>query len=95
MQLPSHIRKVLAVFPHPDDEVFVAGGLLHQCSTYDMQTTLAIFTKGERGTPDAHTVKELKKIRSHELKQNASLLHIKKLVHHDMGDGKLYKKNAT
>ncbi len=92
MQLPTHIRKVLAVFPHPDDEVFVAGGLLHQCSTHNIQTTLAIFTKGEKGTPDASAMTELKKIRSQELKQSAQLLRIKKLIHHDMGDGELEHK---
>jgi LmbE family N-acetylglucosaminyl deacetylase len=48
---PSHSRVLLAVFAHPDDEVF-AGPTLTRYSREGVRVYLAIATKGEKGTND-------------------------------------------
>ncbi len=89
MPLPNNTRNILVLFPHPDDEVFSVGGLMRRAARANIATTLAVFTKGECGTPDGHSHAQLKKIRSQELKKSAYILNIRRLFHYDMGDGKL------
>jgi len=48
---PSHPRVLLAVFAHPDDEVF-AGPTLTRYSREGVHVYLAIATKGEKGAND-------------------------------------------
>lgn len=87
----SRFRRVLVVFPHPDDEVLTAGGFL-QILPPGTKTTLLLLTKGERGTPDAHLDPDLKKIRSDEEKRVQEILGIDRLIHLDYGDGQLSAK---
>lgn len=86
-------KKVLVVFPHPDDETNVAGTLwrLHQLHT---PVTLAVLTKGERGTTDAHMDPELKGIRSHEMREASRILGVTNLVQKDFGDGEVAEKRG-
>lgn len=85
----DRFKKILVVYPHPDDEVLTAGGVIKRSGN----ATLLTLTKGEKGTPDAHLDNRLKQIRSHELMKAAQILGVKKLIHMDMGDGELeYKK---
>jgi LmbE family N-acetylglucosaminyl deacetylase len=89
----SRYRRILLVFPHPDDEVLTAGGLIAK-NHARAHTFLLLLTKGERGTPDAHLSEELKTIRAAEAKKSSSILGFKTLIHKDMGDGMLDKKTA-
>src|SRR5258708_9070848 len=52
---PSHSRVLLAVFAHPDDEVF-AGPTLTRYAREGVHVYLAIATKGEKGTTDFATI---------------------------------------
>jgi LmbE family N-acetylglucosaminyl deacetylase len=88
----AHYRRILLVFPHPDDETFSAGGLAVEAKRYGASVTSILFTKGERGTPDAHIDEELKKTRTEEAKHAASLLGVSTHIHLDYGDGELPKR---
>lgn len=84
-------KKVLVVFPHPDDEISVAG-FIHRLSKRGTHTTLLLLTKGERGTHDASLQTPLKKIRSLETKHSVKHIGFTTLLMEDMGDGQLKKK---
>ncbi len=75
-------KNILVIFPHPDDEIFSAGGVM----ALNKRATLLILTKGERGTEDAHLDPKLKEIRSQEEIKSAGILRVKKLIHKDYGD---------
>lgn len=49
---PQRLGRVLAVWAHPDDESFVAGGLLAAASDAGSQVVCLTATAGERGTAD-------------------------------------------
>lgn len=85
----SRIRTILAIFPHPDDEVLTIGGL-----TRKKQTTLLILTRGEAGTHDSTKRRSLGRNRMEELKKSARILGIHKLIHDDLGDGQLAHKKS-
>lgn len=88
----SVINNLLLIFPHADDEVFSAGGLIHRLSKKGRKTTVLILTKGEKGTPDGAYNEHLKTIRIEESKKVAHLLGITHLIQKDFGDGKLQFK---
>lgn len=87
----SLFKKILVISPHPDDEVMTVGGTIGK----HRNTILLILTKGERGTPDAHLDMNLKQIRGKEAKKVAEILGAVKLIHEDLGDGKLENKRKT
>lgn len=86
-------KRVLVVFPHPDDETNIAGTLLrlHQLHAH---ITLLVLTTGECGTPDAHMEPALKAIRSREMIHVATLLGIDHLIQKDIGDGQVAHKRT-
>ena len=53
-------KKILVIFPHPDDEVLSCGGLLGLAAAHKKHSTLVLLTQGECGTPDAHEDRSLK-----------------------------------
>lgn len=81
-------KKILIVFPHPDDELLSAGGLMK----INKNATLLILTKGERGNPDAHLDPNLKVIRTKEERASSRILGVKKLIQKDYGDNTLQNK---
>jgi LmbE family N-acetylglucosaminyl deacetylase len=85
-------HRVLAIFPHGDDEVMTCGGLLHHLARKGCSVTLVLLTKGERGTPDASLDVKLKDIRTQEAIAAARILHISTLIQEDIGDGTLAAK---
>ncbi len=87
-------RRILAIFPHPDDESLSVGGLMPQMVAHGGDTALLILTKGECGTPDAHFDKKLKKVRSFEAHKSAALIGVNHLTHLDLGDGQLKNKRV-
>lgn len=87
-------KRVLILYPHPDDEVLSCGGYIGQLRAAGAQVTLATLTKGECGTPDAHTDVRLKHIRSAEAHAAAQILGVSRLIIEDFGDGKLEHKQS-
>lgn len=87
----SRFKRILLVFPHPDDEVLTAGGLVGKYHTR-ARTSLLLLTKGERGTPDAHLDEDLKKVRTREAERSSAILGFHTLIHEDCGDGMLVRK---
>ncbi|MGO4106999.1 PIG-L family deacetylase [Paenibacillus sp. YAF4_2] len=47
--MSSQIRKLLAVFAHPDDESFICGGTLAKYASAGVEITLVSATRGEMG----------------------------------------------
>ena len=66
---------MLAVFAHPDDESFGAGGTLAKYAHQDVQVVLLCLTNGEAGIPGVKP-EEAGNIRIHELRQAAEQLGI-------------------
>lgn len=86
------IKKLLVVFPHPDDEVLTCGGLMKQVHLNGGLVTYAVLTKGECGTEDAHYEESLKQVRSMEMLAVKEIFCIERLLHEDFGDGQLAQR---
>lgn len=86
-------KRVLVIFPHPDDETNIAGTLwrLHRLKSH---VALLVLTKGECGTPDAHYDFSLKAIRSAEMRRVRDTLGIDRLIQEDLGDGEVARHRA-
>ena len=82
-------RRVLAVFPHADDETVSCGGTLRRLSAGGATVTLVVLTHGERGTRDGSVSADLARVRASEARQAAELLGVSELVQADLGDGRL------
>ncbi len=80
------IKKVLVIFPHPDDEANSLGGTITQLVNKDVEISWVILTKGERGNNDAHFDESLKEIRSKEAQNVAKILGVKNLSLKDYPD---------
>jgi LmbE family N-acetylglucosaminyl deacetylase len=67
---PGSARRLLAVFAHPDDEVFCAGGTIARASEAGAEVMIVSATHGEQGQirdPTAATRKTLGAVREREL----------------------------
>ena len=80
------IKKVLIVFPHPDDEANSLGGTITKFVNKGIEVNWLILTKGEKGNEDAHLDESLKDTRSNESQQVAKILGIKNLSLKDYPD---------
>ena len=69
---------VLAVFAHPDDELFHGGGMLAHLSDRGARVTLACATRGEAGKahPSVGPVDDLGAFRAEELRRSCAILGI-------------------
>jgi len=76
--LLKNSTKILAVFPHPDDESFVSAGLFQVAQEFGIETFLITLTKGEKGE-NSFQEGDLSKIREKELKLSAKILGIDKV----------------
>jgi LmbE family N-acetylglucosaminyl deacetylase len=67
---------VLAVYAHPDDELFHGGGMLAHLSRQKVRVTLACATRGEAGKahPSVGRVKDLGAFRWEELRRSCAIL---------------------
>jgi LmbE family N-acetylglucosaminyl deacetylase len=88
----KQFRRILAIFPHADDEAIMCGGTLHRFSTRGQAVTLVVLTKGEKGTRTAISRENLKEIRTEEARAVAAILGISELIQEDFGDGELHEK---
>jgi len=93
MKLP-HDKRVLVIFPHPDDETNIAGTLWRLARRH-CHVTLAVLTEGEYGTPDAHFEPSLGARRRQEMQRVAKILNAKKVIQENFGDGQLAKQEKT
>ena len=86
--IPSSPQKrVLAIFPHPDDEVTVAGTVMG-LKAAGHQVTLVCFTRGEKGNAaNIPTEQELARLRTGEMQQSAQILGVDSLIQLDYADG--------
>src|SRR5262245_3989839 len=69
--------RLLACFAHPDDEAFVASGVLAVCTAQEVTVRLVCATYGEEGdirTPDAATRETLGQVRYQELCRSCEVL---------------------
>lgn len=84
-------QRVLAIFPHPDDEVTVAG-TIQTLKEDGHEVRLACLTRGEKGKSSGIKDEvELAKIRSKEMAQAADILGLDELVLMDLPDSGLEK----
>ena len=85
--------KLLAVFPHPDDETLGMGPTLAKYSAEGVETYLICATRGERGWngPEEENpgLEALGKIRERELHCAAEALGLREVTHLDYIDGDL------
>jgi LmbE family N-acetylglucosaminyl deacetylase len=84
--------RLLAVFAHPDDEVFCAGGTLASYAASDAEIMVVSATRGEAGQiRDAKlaTRRTLGQVRAQELQQACAHLGVQQARCLDYGDGQL------
>lgn len=82
-------QKVLALFPHPDDEVTVAGTLMG-LKAAGHEIVLVCLTRGEKGNAaNIPTEIALARLRTAEMTESAKLLGVDKLLLLDYADGGL------
>jgi len=87
------ITKLLAVFPHPDDESFCVGGLCQLAQDYNIKTSLMCLTKGEKGL-NSYGKGSLKTTREAELRKASKILGIDELLISDYQDAGLKETTA-
>jgi LmbE family N-acetylglucosaminyl deacetylase len=89
--------RLLAIFPHPDDESLGLGGTLAKYSAEGVETYLICATRGERGwtgpSEENPGLEELGKIREAELKCAVTHLGIKETILLNYIDGDVDKAN--
>ena len=84
--------KILGVFAHPDDEVFVAGGTVAKYAAAGAEVMIVSATRGQAGQiRDARvaTRKTLADVRERELREACAILGVRHVSCLDYQDGKL------
>ena len=86
--IPSaDVQKILAIFPHPDDEVTVAGTVMG-LKAAGHEVTLVCLTRGEKGNAaQIPSEEELARLRTAEMQRSAELLGVNQLIQLDYADG--------
>ena len=86
------MARVLAVFPHPDDETVACGGTLRRLGALHCEVTLVVLTSGERGIGQGQSGVELGETRRAEMRQAAARLGVVRLLQWHLGDGELARQ---
>lgn len=86
--IPSAAKqKVLAIFPHPDDEVTVAGTVMG-LKAAGHEVILICLTRGEKGNAaQIPSEEELARLRTAEMQRSAQTLGVDELIQLDYADG--------
>jgi LmbE family N-acetylglucosaminyl deacetylase len=80
-------QKILAIFPHPDDEVTVAGTVMG-LKAAGHEVTLVCLTRGEKGNAaQIPSEEELARLRTAEMQLSAETLGVDELIQLDYADG--------
>lgn len=83
-------ERVLAVYAHPDDAEFFAGGTIARWAAEGAHITLCLVTSGDKGSGDREAVaSELALLREEETRAAAAVLGIKECVFLRFKDGEL------
>ncbi len=91
-------KRLLAVFAHPDDEVFCAGGTLARVAALGVETMVVSVTQGEAGQiqqADAATRRTLGRVRQQEFYESCKRLGVQHAICLDYGDGTLQSIDPT
>ncbi len=79
-------KRVLALFPHPDDEVTVAGTLM-KLKSEGHHVTLVCLTRGEKGKSSGiEDELELARLRTSEMEESARIIGVDRLILKDYPD---------
>ncbi len=88
-------KKMLVVFPHPDDESVMAGGLIMRAISLGFEVTVLTITEGNRGKIHVSGKgRSVAEIRREEMAQAMSLLGVSDWVMWKFDDGKLKIRNV-
>ncbi|MED1953532.1 PIG-L deacetylase family protein [Brevibacillus centrosporus] len=90
------MKKVMVVFPHPDDESFACGGTLAKCRDASQMTCLVCVTSGCKGRTGPFEIdcgEKLARHREQELERAAGVLGIDRLDLFRYPDGSLVQTN--
>jgi LmbE family N-acetylglucosaminyl deacetylase len=80
-------KRILAIFPHPDDEVTVAGTVMG-LKAAGHEVTLVCLTRGEKGNAaQIPSEEELARLRTAEMQLSAETLGVDELIQLDYADG--------
>lgn len=91
----SRVKRLMVVFPHPDDESMATGGLLLKAKENGWETIVVTLTQGGAGKIHVEGLGgSLKEIRSQELTRAAKILKVDTLVLADFADGRLRQEVA-
>ncbi len=86
-------KKVLVVFPHPDDESVMAGGLIQRLTALGFKVTVLSLTEGEGGKIHINgRGRSIREIRSAEFAKAMAVLRVTDWVLWNFEDGKLRHK---
>lgn len=87
-------KKILFVYPHPDDESVMAGGLIQRASKLGFAVTVLTLTEGNRGKIHINGKgRSVSEIRRDEMASAMSRLGVADWVMWTAEDGKLRKRN--
>ena len=88
-------KRMLVIFPHPDDESFASAGVIMKAKSLGYEVTLLTLTRGGAGRISINPKgRSLKEIRSEELMNAAKILGVNDLIIKDFDDGKLKPRNG-
>jgi N-acetylglucosamine malate deacetylase 2 len=91
LPVSSPKQKILAIFPHPDDEVTVAGTLM-KLKESGHQITLICLTRGEKGKSSGiENEHDLARLRTKEMEKSAELIGVDRLILKDYPDSGIEK----
>jgi LmbE family N-acetylglucosaminyl deacetylase len=83
-------KKVLVIYPHPDDETMVSGSFIQKLVKNEVDVEVISLTKGEKGDEVLKLEpRELAKVRSNEFESIMKTLGVRKYLLQDFGDGML------
>jgi LmbE family N-acetylglucosaminyl deacetylase len=83
------LSTVLGIWAHPDDEAYLAGGLMARAADAGYRAACVTATRGEHGTPDplAWPPARLAALREHELRASLAVLGVGDHEFLDLPDG--------
>lgn len=87
-------RSILGCFAHPDDEVFMMGGIASQYSGQGVQVGIVCGTRGQRGScgePPLCSIPELPQVREAELREAVKIVGVQHLHILDYEDQHLWE----